>query len=130
MRFPRHRERPLQRPARADPQRQPFPSQARDRDGVAVGVFHHRVAVGHRDGADVELGRCQGEQQGQAIVNAGKSRIWGIEVDASIRPFEGLSLDLGYAYLNTKLKEINLPPTPPVYQPIFSTASGGIAGRA
>ncbi|HEX8055145.1 MAG TPA: TonB-dependent receptor [Novosphingobium sp.] len=50
----------------------------------------------------------------QAIVNAGKSRLWGVEVDASVRPFEGLRLDVSYAYLNTKLQEFT-PPTPPVY---------------
>jgi iron complex outermembrane receptor protein len=61
----------------------------------------------------------------QAIVNAGKSRIWGVEVEASIRPFRGFNVDLGYAYLHTKLLEISLPPTPPVYQPIFSTAEVG-----
>jgi iron complex outermembrane receptor protein len=44
-----------------------------------------------------------------AVVNAGKSRIWGIEVDASLRVFEGFRLDLGYAYLNTKLVSITPP---------------------
>ncbi|WP_395390854.1 TonB-dependent receptor [Novosphingobium sp. BL-8A] len=38
-----------------------------------------------------------------APVNAGKSRIWGIEVDASASPFEGLLFQVGYTYLNTKL---------------------------
>jgi iron complex outermembrane recepter protein len=42
----------------------------------------------------------------QLIVNAGKSRIWGIEVDAQVRPFEGLKIDASYAYLNTRLTEI------------------------
>lgn len=41
----------------------------------------------------------------RVIVNAGKSRIYGVEVDASISPFEGAKLDLGYAYLQTKLVE-------------------------
>lgn len=51
----------------------------------------------------------------QPILNAGKSRIWGIEADASISPFAGLRLDASYAYLNTKLISIT-PPTPiPVY---------------
>jgi iron complex outermembrane receptor protein len=72
------------------------------------------------------LSTFQGRLGGaQAIVNAGKSRIWGVEVDASIRPFRGFSLDVGYTYLHTKLLEISLPPTPPVYQPIFSTAEVG-----
>jgi iron complex outermembrane receptor protein len=50
----------------------------------------------------------------QPILNAGKSRIWGIEVDASVSPFAGLKLDLGYAYLNTKLISI-AHITPPIY---------------
>jgi len=44
------------------------------------------------------------------IINVGKSRIWGIEADAAIELFEGLHLDAGYAYLNTKLEQY----TPPV----------------
>ena len=53
------------------------------------------------------------------IVNAGKSRIYGVEVDASISPFEGFKLDLGYAYLNTKLLESKpIPRTPD--SPFFS----------
>lgn len=44
-----------------------------------------------------------------AILNAGKSRIWGIEADASVNLIENLRLDLGYAYLNTKLIDITLP---------------------
>lgn len=41
----------------------------------------------------------------RVIVNAGKSRIYGVEVDASIAPFAGFKLDVGYAYLQTKLVE-------------------------
>ncbi|TCM19546.1 iron complex outermembrane receptor protein [Novosphingobium sp. PhB165] len=51
-----------------------------------------------------------------APVNAGKSRIWGIEVDASISPFQGLLLQAGYTYLNTKLtsaKTFSLDPGSP-----------------
>ena len=44
------------------------------------------------------------------IVNAGKSRIFGIEVDASVTFFEGFKLDAGYAFLDTKLEEFT-PPT-------------------
>ncbi|QSR17888.1 TonB-dependent siderophore receptor [Novosphingobium sp. KA1] len=41
-----------------------------------------------------------------APVNAGKSRIWGIEVEGSISPFEGLMLQVGYTYLNTRLTSV------------------------
>ncbi|CAN7411323.1 TonB-dependent receptor [Phenylobacterium sp. LjRoot219] len=42
----------------------------------------------------------------QAIINGGKSRIYGVEIDASVRPFEGFTLEGSYAYLNTKLKTL------------------------
>lgn len=43
---------------------------------------------------------------GSAIINAGKSRIWGGEIDASVTFFDQLRWDLGYTYLNTKLREL------------------------
>jgi len=61
----------------------------------------------------------------QPIINAGKSRIWGVEVDASIRPFEGFKLDVGYAYLNTRLQAITLPPTPIYYAALLPSAVVG-----
>jgi len=61
------------------------------------------------------------------IINAGKSRVYGVEVESSITPFTGLKLDVGYAWLNTRLQEF----TPPVLQPggvyafIRPSVSGG-----
>jgi len=49
---------------------------------------------------------------GSAIVNAGKSRIWGVEADASATFFDSLRFDVGYTYLNTKLKELIAPEVP------------------
>jgi iron complex outermembrane receptor protein len=40
---------------------------------------------------------------GNAVVNAGKSRIYGVEVDASALFFDSLRLDAGYTYLDTKI---------------------------
>jgi iron complex outermembrane recepter protein len=48
-----------------------------------------------------------------AILNGGKSRIWGAELDASLRPFSSLVVDIDYTYLNTDLESITLPVTPP-----------------
>jgi iron complex outermembrane receptor protein len=56
-----------------------------------------------------------------AIFNAGKSRIYGAEVDASIIPFTGFSLNAGYTYLNTKLQTI-APITPPAGSPYIVQA--------
>ncbi|MBW8784360.1 MAG: TonB-dependent receptor [Novosphingobium sp.] len=44
--------------------------------------------------------------QTTAIINAAKSRLWGVEVEAGITPFEGLRLEASYAYLNTKILSI------------------------
>ncbi|HUD31106.1 MAG TPA: TonB-dependent receptor [Novosphingobium sp.] len=47
---------------------------------------------------------------GAAIINAGKSRIRGVEIDTGISPVQGLRLSAGYTYLDTELKEL-VPPT-------------------
>ncbi|CAN7562047.1 TonB-dependent receptor [Phenylobacterium sp. LjRoot219] len=64
---------------------------------------------------------------GTGIINAGKSRLWGIDADASIRLFDGFTLDLGYAYLNTKLQEIEVPvlPADSPFSQIIPTAEVG-----
>jgi iron complex outermembrane recepter protein len=46
------------------------------------------------------------------ILNAGKSTIWGFEADATISPFQGLTLNVAYAYINAKLKELIIPAFP------------------
>jgi len=61
----------------------------------------------------------------QPIVNAGKSRIWGVEADASVRLFEGFRIDAGYAYLNTKLLSFTPPPLPVYYSQLLPTADVG-----
>jgi iron complex outermembrane receptor protein len=61
----------------------------------------------------------------QAIVNAGKSRIWGVEVDTSVRLFEAFKIDAAYAYLNTKLKSIVHPAVPIFFSELVPVASVG-----
>jgi iron complex outermembrane receptor protein len=61
----------------------------------------------------------------QIIANAGKSRIWGIEIDASARPFQGFKVDVSYAYLNTKLVSIVPPPLPVFYSQLIPVATVG-----
>jgi iron complex outermembrane receptor protein len=58
-------------------------------------------------------------------VNAGKSRMWGIEADASIRPFAGLQLDASYTYLNTKLLKFTPPPVPAYYSAVYPATDVG-----
>jgi iron complex outermembrane receptor protein len=62
------------------------------------------------------------------IVNAGKSRIWGIEVESTLTPVKPLTLGLSYAYLNTKLQTA-FAESPPggLYQaPSFAADVGGV----
>lgn len=41
------------------------------------------------------------------IANAGTSRIYGVEVEASVSPFQGLNVDGSYAYLNSKITQVD-----------------------
>jgi iron complex outermembrane receptor protein len=47
------------------------------------------------------------------IFNAGRSRIKGLEADASLELTQNLRVDLGYAYLDAKVVGTNLPPCTP-----------------
>lgn len=70
--------------------------------------------------------RTPGTTPAQLIVNAGKSTIKGIEVDASITPFHGFTLDAAYAYLDTDVKSLTVPPPDIVFSAI--TLSGARVG--
>jgi iron complex outermembrane receptor protein len=45
----------------------------------------------------------------QGVINVGKSRIFGAEVEAGVTPFTGFNLSVSYSYLNTKIRQITLP---------------------
>jgi iron complex outermembrane receptor protein len=47
-----------------------------------------------------------------APANVGKSRIWGVELDSSLKLFRGFRLDVGYTYLNTRIEEVSIPVLP------------------
>jgi iron complex outermembrane receptor protein len=47
-----------------------------------------------------------------APINAGKSRIWGVELETSVSPLKGLTLDGSYTYLNTRIQQLQSFPTP------------------
>jgi len=70
-----------------------------------------------------------GAAGGNVIVNIGKSRIAGIEVEASVTPITGFKLDLGYTYLDTKLVAQTAPtlPAESVYSSIVPRGTiGGV----
>ncbi|HEX8057507.1 MAG TPA: TonB-dependent receptor [Novosphingobium sp.] len=60
-----------------------------------------------------------------AIVNAGKSRIQGIEVETMISPVEGLRFNAGYTYLKTKLIAYSPPSFAGFLTPTASSKVGG-----
>ncbi|MET0364297.1 MAG: TonB-dependent receptor [Sphingobium sp.] len=79
--------------------------------------------------ADVAAGdpRCPFvTSPGQGIANAGKSTIKGVEIDASIRPFQGFSIDVGYAYLDTKLKSVSAPAVPIGFKDVIVPSAGSV----
>jgi len=83
--------------------------------GAVSGTFN--VSGFYNDFRDMQLQVALADVNGIAphlpsnvvIVNAGKARIWGAEVEATLNPFEGFNLQGSYAYLNTKLKSFENP---------------------
>jgi iron complex outermembrane recepter protein len=61
-----------------------------------------------------------------AVVNAGKSRLYGFEAELNVEPFEGFRFHAAYAYLNTKIQEF-IPPTFPPSSP-YDTAVSPVLG--
>jgi iron complex outermembrane recepter protein len=61
-------------------------------------------------GFDAKPGSGVGPSSG--IANAGKSRIWGVELESSLVLFPGFTLDTGYSYLNSKIKSIQVATLP------------------
>jgi iron complex outermembrane recepter protein len=61
-----------------------------------------------------------------AIINAGKSRIYGAEIEASITPVESLTFAVNYTYLNATLRSVSAVTTnDPNYQPATSLYAPG-----
>jgi iron complex outermembrane recepter protein len=90
------------------------------------------VAAFYNDFSDQQiqantLVRSPGTFPVNVIVNAGKSRIQGIEADLSLRLFEGFRVDAAYAHLDTKLKSFTPPDlsNDPNYSGLVSTAEIG-----
>jgi len=45
-------------------------------------------------------------------INAGSSRIYGVEIESSLLLVDGLTLGINYAYLNTKIEDLTAPTLP------------------
>jgi iron complex outermembrane receptor protein len=48
-----------------------------------------------------------------APANVGKSRIWGVELDSSLKLFPRFRLDVGYTYLDTRIEQVTIPTLAP-----------------
>jgi len=59
------------------------------------------------------------------ILNAGKSTIRGVEIEASLQLFEGFIVDGSYTYLDTELEEVAPPPPAP---PGITVVPGAVEG--
>ncbi|MEW9853717.1 TonB-dependent receptor [Novosphingobium sp. M1R2S20] len=96
--------------------------------GTLSGYFN--IAAFYNDFSNQQLaanlipnGTVPNASPSQAIVNAGKSKIQGVEADASIS-YEGANLNVGYAYLDTELKSYN----PPAFEGYFEPTTGALIG--
>ncbi|MET0239497.1 MAG: TonB-dependent receptor [Sphingobium sp.] len=94
--------------------------------GAVRGTFN--VAAFYNDFSNQQIStsgnfRVAGLTPGQLITNVGKSRIAGVEVDASLIPFTGLTVDVGYAYLDTKVKSLSPPPGDAVFSSFLTSGA-------
>jgi iron complex outermembrane receptor protein len=60
------------------------------------------------------------------IANAGKSRIWGIEVESTLVPIRPVTLGLSYSYLNTTLQSAFVASPPAGDTVTFPAVQGGV----
>ncbi len=56
-----------------------------------------------------------------AVINAGASTLWGIEVETVLRLHENFLLNASYAYLDTEVDKLVLPPFPPDIPNVLAT---------
>jgi iron complex outermembrane receptor protein len=99
-------------------------------DSFVRGIFN--VSLFYNDFTDQQLttgfiSTTGKAQQNQGIVNAGKSRIYGLEVETTLLLARGLTFNASYAYLNSKLQSIKdiVPPANSPYDVATKTADEG-----
>ena len=84
--------------------------------GLVSGTFNVAAFYNNLTNQQLTLGfrsSTPGIANATAITNAGRSRIYGVEAEATLNLFEGFTLSASYAYLNTKLQEQVSPAIPP-----------------
>jgi iron complex outermembrane receptor protein len=77
-------------------------------DAGLSGIFN--IALFYNDYRDMQVSAlyvgAPGYQTLPAVVNAGASTIWGVETELTLRLTDDLRLDVGYAYLNSEVEEL------------------------
>jgi iron complex outermembrane receptor protein len=95
--------------------------------GRVPGTFN--VAVFYNDFAqqqlDYSLVSTFGLPQTTAIVNAGTSRMYGAEIEASLRPFQNFRLDASASYLSTKILNEHSVTGTALYDQVIPTSREG-----
>lgn len=96
--------------------------------GPVPGYFN--IAAFHNDFSDQQLAVNLVSSRSlaaptQAVINAGSSTIKGIEIDTSISPFEGFQIGGSYAYLDTNVKSLTVPPAGAIFDIIQPTTTQG-----
>jgi iron complex outermembrane receptor protein len=78
---------------------------------------HFNIAGFYNDlrDAQVQVSWRNGANTSTAVVNGGKARIYGVEVDGSISPFDGFRLSGSGTYLNARFQSVVLPTAPPPF---------------
>lgn len=94
--------------------------------GPVAGTFD--VTAHYNNFTDQQLlaGFISGGVPSAGIANAGKSRIWGIEVESTIVPVKPVTLGLSYSYLDTKLLTAFVASPPPGAIISFPANLGGV----
>lgn len=72
-------------------------------------VFSLNLAVYHSIYKNFQAGVFVPELVTTNIINAGKAKFTGVEVEGAVRPFEGLTLNFGGGYLNARYTDFVLP---------------------
>ena len=67
---------------------------------------HQQLQIGFNPYVDPLTGARAPVSPTAAIINAGKSRIYGTEIEAEVKPAEGLKLDINYTYLKAYIRQI------------------------
>jgi iron complex outermembrane receptor protein len=89
-------------------------------------VFYNKFTNQQIDvGLSCAPGNLGGCTPGQGVVNAGKSTLWGVELQGQIRPVESFRLDFNGTYLATKIDRITVPAAPPPFASALPSAAEG-----